>query len=141
MKLNIQKTRNDAVIPKYAKKGDAGFDLCSCIDCNLEQGQRMLIPTGIAMEIPSGHVGLIWPRSGLSFKKGTDVLAGVIDETFRGEVGVVLLNTGYDDLIIKKGERIAQMLIQPIINCEITEVESLEDSVRGKNCFGSTDSN
>ena len=138
VKLNIKKVRDNAIIPEYSHDGDAAFDLCSCVDCCLEKSQRMLIPTGISMAIPKGYVGLIWPRSGLSYKKGTDVLAGVIDSGFRGEIGVVLLNTGYDDLVIKPGERIAQMLIQPVEVAEISEVDDLEESVRGDGCFGST---
>lgn len=138
VKFKVKKVREDAIIPEYAHPGDAGMDLFSCINCNLEQGQRMLIPTGLSVHVPSGYVGLIWPRSGLAHKRGVDVLAGVMDEGFRGEMGVVLLNTGYDDLIIKKGEKIAQLLIQPIEICEIEEVDNLEDSSRGEGCFGST---
>lgn len=138
MQLPIKKVRENARIPQYAHETDAAFDLHSCIDCTLEQGQRMLIPTGISMAIPHGFVGLIWPRSGLSFKKGSDVLAGVIDSGYRGEVGVVLLNTGYDDLVISKGDRIAQMLIQSVEHVHITPVDSHDESSRGEKGFGST---
>ena len=140
MKLKIKKVNKDAMIPSYSHDGDAGLDLFSCMDCVLEQGQRMLIPAGISMEIPEGYVGLIWPRSGLSFKKGTDVLAGVIDSGYRGEVGVILLNTGYDDLVIKKGERIAHILIQPIETVIIEEIDLHTKSSRAEEGFGSTGS-
>jgi dUTP pyrophosphatase len=138
MRLNVKKVKENAIIPEYSHEGDAGFDLHSCVDCCLEQGQRMLISTGISMAIPRGYVGLIWPRSGLSYKKGVDVLAGVIDMGFRGEIGVVLLNTGYDDLVIKSGDRIAQMLIQPVETTDICEVEDLDETSRSDGCFGST---
>ena len=138
VKFKVKKVRDEAVLPTYAHSGDAGMDLYSCADCCLEQGQRMLIPTGLSIHVPKGFVGLIWPRSGLAYKKGVDILAGVMDEGFRGEMGVVLLNTGYDDLVIKKGERIAQLLIQPIEICEVEEVDDLEESSRGERGFGST---
>jgi dUTP pyrophosphatase len=98
----------------------------------------MLIKTGIAIEIPKGFVGLVWPRSGLAIKKGVSVLAGVIDSSYRGEIGVVLLNTNYDDLIIKKGDKIAQLLIQPIETVNIEEVKELSDTERAENGFGSS---
>jgi len=134
----VKRVRDNAIVPSYAHPGDAGMDLHSCIDCCLESGQRMLIPTGLSIHVPKGFVGLIWPRSGLSYRKGVDVLAGVMDEGFRGEMGVVLLNTGYDDVVIKKGDRIAQLLIQPIEYVEIEEVNDLEDSSRSGGGFGST---
>lgn len=98
----------------------------------------MLISTGVSFAIPKGYVGLIWPRSGLALKKGVDVLAGVIDSGYRGEIGVVLLNTGYDDVVIREGEKVAQILIQPVESVGILEVESLDESVRGEKNFGSS---
>ncbi len=138
VKLKVKKLIENAKLPYYELENSAGLELSSTQHACLEQGQRMLIKTGIAVEIPEGHVGLIWPRSGLSVKKGTDILAGVIDSSYRGEINVVLLNTGYDDLVIKPGERIAQLLIQPIVNAEIEEVEELSKTTRGENGFGST---
>ena len=136
--LRVKKLRENAVLPCYAHEGDAGLDLFSCINCSLESGQRMLIPTGVSFMIPKGYVGLIWPRSGLSFKKGVDVLAGVIDSGYRGEIGVVLLNTGYDDVVIKEGDKVAQILIQPVESVDVLEVDFLDESVRGEKNFGST---
>ena len=138
VELKVKKLRENAIIPCYAHKGDAGLDLFSCIDCSLEQGQRMLIPTGVSFEIPENHVGLIWPRSGLSLKKGVDVLAGVIDSGYRGEIGVVLLNTGYDDVVINKGDKVAQILIQPVVGVNVIEAEFLEETTRNEKNFGST---
>lgn len=138
VKLKVKRINSEAKVPHYELANSAGLELSSTHHACLEQGQRMLIKTGIAIEIPEGYVGLIWPRSGLSIKKGTDILAGVIDSNYRGEIGIVLLNTGYDDLIVKPGERIAQLLIQPIVNVEVEEVEILTDSIRGNKGFGST---
>ncbi len=138
VKIKIKKLRDDAIIPKYAHDGDAGMDLYSCVDRSLEQGQRMVISTGIGLDFPNGYVALIMGRSGLAIKNGIAVLGGVVDCTYRGDVGVVLLNNGYDDVVIKKGDRIAQLLIQPVVNAEIQEVESLSESIRGNNGFGSS---
>lgn len=140
MKLKIKRLTDSAIIPSYAHEGDAGLDLYSNMACSLEQGQRMLIKTGISVKIPKGYVGLVWPRSGLSVTKGVDILAGVIDSSYRGEIGIVLLNTGYDDVMISKGDRIAQLLIQPIEIVTPQEVEELEESERGVRGFGSTGS-
>lgn len=140
MELEIKKLEDSAILPSYSHKGDAGLDLYSNMAFSLEQGQRMLVKTGISIKIPEGYVGLVWPRSGLSIKKGVDVLAGVIDSGYRGEVGIVLLNTGYDDVVISKGDRIAQLLIQPIEIVNIKEVEELDSSERGVSGFGSTGS-
>ncbi len=138
MKLKVKKIRPDAIIPNYALNGDAGLDLYSCIDTSLEQNQRMLIPTGIAIELPKEYVALIWGKSGLALKNGVSILGGVIDSNYRGEIGVVVLNNNYDDLVIKKGQKIAQMLIQPIETPQIEEVNELNDTNRGENGFGST---
>ena len=139
VELRIKKVRENAIIPSYSYPGDAGLDLHSCISCSLEQGQRMMIPTGISVAIPKGHAMLIWPRSGLSAKKGVDVLAGVIDEGYRGELTVVLLNTGYDDVVINEGDRIAQGVIQPVVQPDIIEVDALDRTSRGEHNFGSTE--
>ena len=138
MKLKIKKLTDSAILPSYSHEGDAGLDLYSDMSCSLERGQRMIIKTGISLEVADGFVGLIWPRSGLSIKKGIDVLAGVLDSGYRGELGVVLLNTGYDDFVISKGDRIAQLLIQPIERAPIEEVSELNDSERDVGGFGST---
>ncbi len=123
LKVKIRKLRDDAIIPSYAHNGDAGMDLYSCINCSLEQGQRMVIPTGISMEFPEEYVALIWGKSDLAVKNGVAVLGGVMEHTYRGEYRVILVNTGYDDVVIKKGQKIAQILIQSVVNVEIEEVE------------------
>ncbi len=138
MLVKIQKLHSDAIIPKAAHASDAGVDLHAIEDYELQPGERKLFKTGLAMEFPEGYVALIWPRSGLSYKRGIDVLAGVIDSGYRGDYGVILLNTGAVSLVVKKGERIAQLLFQKISLPKFEEVDSLEDSHRGDGGFGST---
>lgn len=136
--LNIKKLDKDAIVPKYAHEGDAGLDLFSNEECILKAGERRAVKTGISTSFPRGYVALIWDRSGNAAKKGIKTMAGVIDAGYRGEWGVVMLNTSDEDFEIKKGDKIAQALIQPVISAEIKEVESLEESSRGEGGFGST---
>ncbi|MFC1728009.1 dUTP diphosphatase [Nanoarchaeota archaeon] len=136
MKLKIERL-GDVNLPKYSNPGDAGLDLHSNESFILKKGEKKLVKTGIKMGIPEGHVGLIWDRSGLAAKNGIHVLAGVVDSSYRGEVGVVLKNFGDEDFEIEKNSRIAQMLIQPVLNPEIIE-EELKDTERGEGGFGST---
>lgn len=138
MQIKIKKLNEDAVLPNYAHEYDAGLDLYSTIDYSLEQNQRMAIPTGISIEIPNNYVGLIWGKSGLAKNNGLAILGGVIDSTYRGEIAVIALNTGYDDIIIKKGQKIAQILIQQVEKADIIEVKELEKTERNEKGFGST---
>lgn len=137
--MNIKKLHPDAIIPTRANPTDAGFDLYALDDSVAWPRKRVLVPTGIAMAIPEGHVGLIWPRSGLAVKHGIDVLAGVVDSGYHGEIKVLLQNTD-PDLVhkIHKGDRIAQILIQPIVTPELVEVDDLGETGRGADGFGST---
>ena len=137
MKLKVKKMSPDAKLPSYGHKGDAGLDLFSSTDSVLEVGAVYAVPTGIKVEIPGGYVGLIWDKSGISLK-GVHRLAGVVDAGYRGEVKVVMINWGQSPFIIEKGMKIAQLLIQPIVEVEVEEVEDLEDSTRGEGGFGST---
>lgn len=138
MILEIKKLSDDAIIPKYAYEDDAAFDLFSVEDVELSPNDRFQIPTGIAMEIPSGHVGLIWDKSGLSHKNGLKVLGGVIDSGYRGEVKIGIINLGSEKYKIEKGHKVAQMIIQKKETCEIVEVNELSDSNRGEGGFGSS---
>ncbi|MFA6476500.1 MAG: dUTP diphosphatase [Candidatus Paceibacterota bacterium] len=138
MIFRIKKVHPDAVIPSYAHGGDAGFDLRSTEDILLERGKPTAIPIGINIEIPEGHTALIWDRSGLAFNHGIKSLGGVIDTGFRGEVKVCLINLGQEDYEIKKGERVAQMIIQKYEKVDIEEAKELSDGERGSNGFGST---
>lgn len=138
MKIKIQKIEEDAVVPSYAKAGDAGLNLYSAEDLVLKGSERQAIKTGIKMEIPDGYVGLIWDRSGLAVNNGIKTMAGVIDCGYRGEVKVVLMNLSKEDFEIKKGYKIAQMIIQKFESPEIEIADSLSDTERGDNGFGST---
>jgi len=136
--VKIKKINSDAIIPKYAHKGDAGFDLCSIEDYILKPMERAIIKTGLQMEIPEGYFGSIRDRSGLAARYSIHVLAGVIDSHYRGEVGVVLVNLDRGEFRINKKDRIAQMLIQPIERVILKEVEELSNTLRGQGGFGST---
>lgn len=127
-----------AQMPTKANRTDAGFDLYADEDKFIFGNKRTTIKTGISLDMPDNLAGLIWPRSGLSVKKGIDVLAGVIDAGYRGEIMVCLYNTSDEDVEIKRGDRIAQIIFQevPIISLQLRE--ELGSSQRGSNGFGST---
>jgi dUTP pyrophosphatase len=127
-------------LPVYAKPGDAGLDLRASEFASLEPGERRLVPTGLAVAIPEGHAGFVVPRSGLAMQKGVTVLnaPGLIDSGYRGELKVLLINHGGEVVAIARGERIAQLVIQPVASVTLVEVERLPDSPRGVGGFGST---
>ena len=127
-----------ATMPTKAHKSDAGWDLYAANSTVISEHQRKTIETGIALEIPDGYVGLIWPRSGLSVKQGIDVLAGVVDSGYRGEIKVCLYNTSTLPVEIEAGDRIAQILIQPVSQMEMIAVDTLSDTERGEGGFGSS---
>ena len=137
MKLKVKRIHEDAKLPLYQHKGDAGLDIFSSIDCVLEKGEVKPVSSGIKVAIPEGYVGLIWDKSGISLK-GVHRLAGVVDSGYRGEVKVVMVNLGDEPFVIEKGMKIAQILIQPINEVEVVEVEELEETSRGEEGFGST---
>jgi len=137
MKVKIKKLREDARIPEYAHEGDAGMDLFSCEDCIILPKHRQVISTGIAMEIPKGYVGLIWDKSGIA-KNGITTISGVGDSGYRGEYKVVLLNVSSKPYVVKKGQKIAQMLIQKVESPKLVEVKEISDTERGVGGFGST---
>jgi len=127
-----------ATLPSKNNTADAGWDLYASESLLIPKGERASIHTNIAIQIPNGFVGLIWPRSGLAVKQGVDVLAGVIDSGYRGELLICLLNTGDRHVEIHKGDRIAQLLIQPIHSVTLKEVEMLSSSPREDKGFGSS---
>lgn len=129
---------HDLPLPKQATEGAAGFDLQSNEYVILYPGQRLAIPTGFAWAIPLGQAGMIRPRSGLAVRNGIDVLAGVIDADYRGEVAVVLINHGTRPLDIEAGDRIAQMVVQPCMVGVTVEFDELPSTERGNGGFGST---
>lgn len=138
MIFRIKKLHKDAKIPHYAHHDDAGFDLFSSGDFKVKVGERIAVPTGIAMEIPEGYVGLIWDKSGLAINHGIKTIAGVVDSTYRGEVLVGVINFGDGDYIFEKGHKIAQMLIQKKERVDFEEVKELSGTIRGDGAFGST---
>jgi dUTP pyrophosphatase len=140
MVLKIKKLNESAIIPAYQSKEAAGFDLHSIEDTVIKPNQRKLIGTGLAFEIEKGFEVQIRPRSGLAYKHGITVLnsPGTIDSDYRGEIKVLLINLGDEEFEIKKGERIAQAVVAPVIQAEIVEVDELSSTERGSGGFGST---
>ena len=138
MKLNFIKYNEEAIIPSRATPGAAGLDLYSTQTRLIHHGTVSVVPTGVGVEIPADHVGLIWPRSGLSAKNGIDVLAGVIDCDYRGEIKVVLTKTDLGYIRIKEGERIAQLVIQRYEHMQPSEINNLGETHRNSGGFGST---
>ncbi len=127
--------------PSYAKPGDAGLDLRSTEDIVIEPGQRALIGTGMALAIPQGYAGFVQPRSGLAIKQGMTLVntPGLIDSGYRGEIRIIALNTDKEHAIaIKRGDRIAQLVIQEVPAVELVEVEELSSSERADTGFGSS---
>ena len=137
MELKIKRIHDSAKLPSYGHKADAGLDLFSCVDCVLGPGEVKAVPTGIKVAIPLGFVGLVWDKSGISLK-GVHRLAGVVDAGYRGEVRVVMVNLGDKPFGIELGMKIAQMLIQPVMEVTVVEAQELDDTSRGEGGFGST---
>jgi dUTP pyrophosphatase len=138
MKLKVKKLHSQAKAPTYANPGDAGMDLYATEAHVIAAGQKVLVATGIAMELPQGTVGLIWDKSGIANKNGIKTLGGVVDASYRGEVKVGLINLSDKDFMIEAGDKVAQMLIQEVHSLEIEEAEELSDTERGSGGFGST---
>ena len=139
MKIKAQKLDQSAILPHHNLAGDAGLDLYSIENVVVRSNERVLVRTGLAFELPAGYVALIWDKSGIALKNGIKTMGGVIEHTYRGEYKIILFNTSSEDFIIKKGDKIAQMLIQPIMTVEIEESEQLSESVRGAHGFGSAE--
>ena len=141
MLLKVKKLSPEAVLPSYSHPGDSGLDLFSNECKDLPPGEVCLIKTGISIELPDGTEAQIRPRSGLALKNGITVLnsPGTIDAGYRGEVGVILINHSKKTFQIKKGMKIAQMVIKPVFTVDVTEIYSLTETSRGSGGFGSTD--
>ncbi len=143
--VNVKLLRDGAVLPSYGSAFAAGADLVACPDTPAVEigiGETILIPTGLAMEIPVGYVGLIYARSGIACKRGLAPAnkVGVIDSDYRGEILVALHNHSAEPQRIERGERIAQLVITPYLAVEFAEADTLEDTARGEGGFGSTGS-
>ena len=143
--LRVYKMRANAVIPRYATSGAAGMDLAACLDDSLviAPGKTARVPTGLKIELPAGHEGQVRPRSGLAARQGVTVLnaPGTIDEDYRGEVQVLLINHGNADFTIKSGDRIAQLIVAQVSRVAIDVVDDetgLGGTERGRGGFGST---
>lgn len=140
--VQIRRLRDDAIVPQYMTDHAAGLDLCAALDCSvlLEPGNRILVPTGLAVAIPVGYEGQVRPRSGLALKNGVTLVnsPGTIDADYRGEIGVIMINHGEETFVINPGDRIAQMLISPVTHAELQVVDSLEETARGVGGFGHT---
>ena len=140
MILKVKKLDRDAKLPSYAHPGDAGLDLFSNIDMEIAPGETALVPTGISIELPPSTEAQVRPKSGLALKNSITVLntPGTIDEGFRGEVGVILINHSRSTFKISKYMKIAQMLVKPVVKVEVQETDNLTETKRGPDGFGST---
>lgn len=140
MTVGFKRIHPDAVLPAYAHPSDAGMDLRSVAELTILPGHRALVPTGLIMILPPLTEGQVRPRSGLALKRGVTVLntPGTIDSGYRGEVGVILANFGDEPFVIKKGDKIAQLVIAPVTQPKVEETEVVDETDRGAGGFGST---
>ena len=141
MDVLIKRLDESMPLPSYAKAGDAGADLATRIDFTIQPGERMLVPTGISIALPNGYVALVHPRSGLAIKHGISMVntPGTVDAGYRGELQVILINHDLTQPVsFKKGDRIAQLVIQKVERAQFIEVENLPGSERSADGFGST---
>lgn len=140
MQLKVKRLNPAAILPSYARVGDAGLDLFAVKALSIAPGASALVPTGIAIELPPGTEGQVRPRSGLALKHAITVLntPGTVDEGYRGEVGVILINHGQTLFAVEAGMKIAQLVVTARIQVEVAEVAALQDSERGAGGFGST---
>jgi dUTP pyrophosphatase len=141
VEISIRRVDPDLPLPSYAHPGDAGADLHSAVDLVLRPGERALVPTGIAMALPEGYVALVHPRSGLAARHGVSIVnaPGTIDAGYRGEVQVCLVNTDrHEPFTVRRGDRIAQLVIQRFETASFTETAELPESARGAAGYGST---
>jgi dUTP pyrophosphatase len=137
----ITRVDPDATLPSYARPGDAGADLVTCEDVDLAPGERAIVRTGVAVALPDGYAAFVHPRSGLAAKHGVTVVnaPGTIDAGYRGEIKVILLNTDAERPVsLRRGDRIAQLVVQRVEHVTFREVPALPGSVRGEGSFGST---
>jgi dUTP pyrophosphatase len=140
VRIEVVRRDPDLALPAYAREGDAGLDLVAGATATLPPGGRALVPTGLRVAIPEGYAGLVLPRSGLALRAGVTVLnaPGLIDSGYRGEIGVLLVNHGTEPVTLERGERIAQLVVQPVVRATLVEVRELAGSQRGAGGFGST---
>lgn len=141
MKLRVRRLDDGLPLPSYARAGDAGLDLFSAETVTLKPGERAAIPTGLAVEIPPGHAGFVHARSGRALREGLALVnaPGLIDSGYRGEIKVIVVNLDPSDVVhVERGDKIAQLVVQPVVGAELVEVDDLEATDRGAGGFGST---
>jgi dUTP pyrophosphatase len=141
VEIRIRRLGPDVPLPSYAHPGDAGADLTTTVDVHLEPGERALVPTGISIALPEGYVGLVHPRSGLAARCGLSIVnsPGTVDAGYRGEVKVMLVNLDpRQPVVLRRGDRIAQLVVQRVEQATFVEVDELPPSVRGEGGYGST---
>jgi dUTP pyrophosphatase len=141
VEILIKRLDDDVPLPTYAHPGDAGADLTTTVDVELKPGERALVPTGISIAMPDGFVALVHPRSGLAAKFGVSIVnaPGTVDAGYRGEIKVMLINLDpAEPVVLRRGDRIAQLVIQRFEAAAFVEVDTLPDSVRGDGGYGST---
>ena len=141
VEILVQRLDDGVPLPSYAHPGDAGADLTTTVDVRLEPGERALVPTGIGVALPEGYVALVHPRSGLAARFGVSIVnsPGTVDAGYRGEVKVMLVNLDPASPVeLRRGDRIAQLVIQQVEHARFVEVDRLPDSVRGDGGYGST---
>jgi dUTP pyrophosphatase len=141
IEVAFRRLRDDAVLPSRAYPGDAGLDLAACQRVELGPGERALVPTGLAVAIPDGYAGFVQPRSGLASEHGISMVnsPGLIDSGYRGELRVILLNTDRAaTFVVEPGMRIAQLVVLPVPEVELVELDALPESERGTSGFGSS---
>lgn len=138
--LKVQLIHEDAKMPFRANPGDAGLDLYAVEEQLIKSGEATLVPTGIVIELPTGTEAQVRPRSGLALKHSITVLnsPGTIDEGYRGEIKIILINHGKEDFLVEKHMRIAQMVVAPVLNVQVEQVEKVSDSSRSEQGFGSS---
>lgn len=140
--MRIQRLREGAILPRYMSDGAAGMDLAASVesDVTILPGQRQLVGSGVAIALPRGYEAQVRPRSGLALKHGITVLnaPGTIDEDYRGEIKVLLINHGHEPFVVKSGERIAQLVIAEVARVRLDEQATLDETVRGAGGYGHT---
>ncbi len=141
IQMQVRRLDRDLAMPTYAHAGDAGLDIRSAVDVVIAPGERALVPTGIAIAVPEGHAGFVLPRSGSALNRGLGLAnaPGLIDSAYRGELKVIVINLDrIEPIVIARGEKVAQLVIQRIEHCVLVEVDQLDDTARGEGGFGST---
>jgi dUTP pyrophosphatase len=141
LEISIRRLDPDVPLPSYSHPGDAGADLVTTEDVTLKPGERALVPTGIAIAVPLGYAAFVHPRSGLAARHGLSIVntPGTVDSGYRGEIKVALINHDlHEAIVLNRGDRIAQLVIQRVEHAQFVEVEDLPDSARGAGGYGST---